>query len=146
MKNINVVKCQIVKEKTMKYYFKSISNPLDAVKIIKAYIGDSDRENFVIVCLDTRNNITAIHTVSVGNINSTIVHPREVFKIAILANSNSIIIAHNHPSGDPSPSEEDKEMTKRMIDAGDILGIQVLDHIITGDDATYISLKENGLM
>ena len=115
MKRINIVQCRLVKEKTISYDFKKISKPLDAVKIIKAYIGNSDRENFVIVCLDTRNNITAIHTVAIGTINETRVHPREIFKIAILANSNSIIIAHNHPSGDPSPSREDIEFTKNPV-------------------------------
>lgn len=146
MKRINVVQCQLVKEKTMTYDFKNISTPLDGAKIIKAYIGNSDREHFVIACLDTRNNITAIHTVSIGTINETSVHPREVFKIAILANSASIIIAHNHPSGDTSPSEEDVEVTKRIVYAGKILGIEVLDHIVIGDDEEYTSFKESGLM
>ena len=146
MKRINVVQCQLVKEKTMTYDFKTISNPLDGAKVIKAYIGNSDRENFVVVCLDTKNNITAIHTVSTGTINETIVHPREVFKIAILANSASIIIAHNHPSGNPSPSEDDVKTTKKIFDAGEILGIEVLDHIVLGDEGQYVSLKESGLM
>ena len=146
MKRINVVKCQIVKEKTMTYDFKTISNPTDAAKVVKAYIGNSDRENFVVICLDTKSNITAIHTVSIGNINSSIVHPREVFKVAILANSAAIIIAHNHPSGEPSPSEEDKKMTERIVNAGEILGIDIFDHIILGDDEKYVSFEENGLM
>ena len=146
MKRINIVKCQIVKEKTMAYNFKAISNTEDGARIVKAYIGNSDREHFVVVCLDTKNNITAIHTVSIGTINETCVHPREVFKIAILANSTSIIIAHNHPSGEPSPSEEDKKVTERIINAGEILGIPLLDHIIIGDEEQYISFKESGLM
>lgn len=147
MKRINIVKCQIVKEKTMTYDFKTISTPADAVGIIKAYIGNPDRENFVLACLDTRNNITAINTVSIGNLNSSITHPREIFKVAILANSASIIVAHNHPTGDPTPSQEDLRITKRIVDAGNILGIQVLDHIIVSDDGEqYVSLKEKGLM
>ena len=146
MKRINVVKCQIVKEKTMAYDFKTISQPLDAARIIKAYIGNSDRENFVVACLDTKNNITAINTVSIGTINSASAHPREVFKIAILANSASIIIAHNHPSGDPSPGREDIELTKNIVDAGKILGIEVLDHVVIGYDEQYVSFKEIGLM
>lgn len=146
MKRINVVQCQLVKEKTMTYDFKSIRKPSDGAKIIKAYIGNSDRENFVIACLDTKNNITAIHTVAIGGINSTSAHPREVFKVAILANSTSIIIAHNHPSGDPSPSREDIEYTKNIVSAGDILGIKVLDHIVIGDDEEYISFEERGIL
>ena len=146
MKRINIVKCQMVKEKSMAYDFKTISKPLDASKVVKAYIGNSDRENFVIVCLDTRNNITAIHTVSIGTINESSVHAREVFKIAILANSAYIIISHNHPSGDLTPSSADKKVTKYIVDAGNILGIQVLDHIIIGDEEEYLSFKESGLM
>lgn len=147
MKRINIVKCQIVKEKTMAYEFKAISKPLDVARIIKSFIGNADRENFVLACLDVKNNITAIHTVSIGTIDSTIVTPREVFKVAILANSASIIIAHNHPSsGDILPSREDLEMTERIVDAGNILGITVLDNIITGDDEQYFSFKENDLI
>ena len=146
MKRINVVQCQIVKEKTMSYDFKTISKPVEGAKIIKAYIGNSDRENFVIACLDTRNNITAINTVSIGTINETIVHPREIFKIAILANSANIIIAHNHPSGNPSPSREDIEFTKKIVSAGKLLDIEVLDHIVVGDDEKYFSFKEGGLI
>ena len=146
MKRINIVKCQLVKEKTMAYDFKTISSPMDIARVIKAYIGNSDRENFVVVCLDNKSNITAINTVSIGNINSTIAHPREVFKIAILANSSCIVIAHNHPSGDSSPSREDIEYTKNIVEAGNIIGIEVLDHVVIGDDDKYTSFKENDLM
>ena len=130
----------------MSYDFKTISKPVEGAKIIKAYIGNSDRENFVIACLDTRNNITAINTVSIGTINETIVHPREIFKIAILANSANIIIAHNHPSGNPSPSREDIEFTKKIVSAWKLLDIEVLDHIVVGDDEKYFSFKEGGLI
>lgn len=146
MKRINIVKCQLVKEKTMSYDYKKISSPEDGAKIIKAYIGNSDRENFIVACLDTRNNVTAIHTVSIGSINETIVYPREVFKIAILANSKAIILAHNHPAGDPSPSREDVNFTENIVKAGKILGIEVLDHIVVGDGEEYVSFKEKGLM
>ena len=146
MKRINIVQCRLVKEKAMSYDFKNISNPEDGAKIIKAYIGNSDRENFVVACLDIRGNITALNTVSIGTINETSVHPREVFKVAILANSISIVIAHNHPSGDTSPSREDVEFTKRIVNAGKIIGIEVLDHIVIGDDEEYTSFKESGLM
>lgn len=146
MKRINIVKCQLVKEKTMAYAFKTISKPSDIARIIKAYIGNSDRENFVVVCMDNKNNVTAINTVSIGNINSTIAHPREIFKIAILANSAGIVIAHNHPSGNPSPSKKDIEYTKNIVEAGEILGIEVLDHVVVGDDEQYFSFEENDLM
>ncbi|MTI84963.1 MAG: hypothetical protein FH756_13985 [Firmicutes bacterium] len=88
---------------------------------------------------------TCFHTVSVGTLNSAQVHPREVFKVAIISNSAAIILGHNHPSGDPEPSHEDIEVTNRLVEAGQILGIEVLDHIVCGD-SKYISLKTKGLM
>ena len=97
-----------------------------------------------LITLDTKNNITGIFTVSTGSLNASIVHPREVFKRAVLQNAASIIICHNHPSGDPTPSQEDINTTKRIYDAGKILGIELLDHIIIGDN-DYISLKERGV-
>lgn len=101
-----------------------------------------DRENFVVLLLDTKNKVIGINTVSIGTLNSSLVHPREVFKPAILASAAALILAHNHPSGDPKPSREDIEVTKRLIEAGGLLGIQVLDHIIVGDYC--VSLKEQG--
>ncbi len=92
--------------------------------------------------LNTKNNITGINVVSIGSLNSSLVHPREVFKAAILGNAAAIILAHNHPSGDPSPSPEDLEITRRLVEAGKILGIEVLDHVIIGD--RWESLKERG--
>ncbi|MEI5988485.1 JAB domain-containing protein, partial [Dehalobacter restrictus] len=93
----------------------------------------------------TRNNVLGISPVSVGSLNSSIVHPRECFKDAIRRNTNTIILLHNHPSGDPSPSREDLDITKRLAEGGKILGIEVLDHIIIGDKK-YVSLKEQGII
>ena len=81
-----------------------------------------------------------------GSLNVSVVHPREVFKRAILQNANSIILMHNHPSGDPTPSKEDIDMTDRLIEAGELLGIRVLDHIVIGDENNYISLKQENLL
>jgi DNA repair protein RadC len=95
--------------------------------------------------LDIKNKVIGINTVSIGNLNSSIVHPREVFKPAILSNAASILLAHNHPSGDPEPSREDVAITTRLVEAGKILGIDVIDHLILGDGC-YHSLKEAGHM
>ena len=132
MKSINIVSLKMVKESSMKYTTR-ISSPADVADLVSQYLDNADRENFVVVCLDRKGEPTAIHTVSIGNLHSSIVHPREVFKVAVLSNSASIILAHNHPSGDPTPSTEDLKVTQRIKSAGEILGIDVLDHIIVGD-------------
>lgn len=101
-------------------------------------------EHFAILCLDTRNNLI-FHEVSVGTLNASLVHPREVFKKAIQANTAQVIIAHNHPSGNPTPSEEDIITTRRLVEAGRILGIAVTDHIIVSVD-NFVSFKEQRLI
>ena len=98
------------------------------------------------MCLDTKNKVTGLFKVSQGSLNSSIVHPREVFKRALMQNSNSIILAHNHPSGDVTPSGEDISITRRLQEAGDILGIKVLDHLIIGAGGRYKSFKEDGII
>lgn len=103
------------------------------------------KEHFRIVLLDTKNQIIVTEEISVGTLNASIVHPRDVFKAAIKRNSNSMILIHNHPSGDPTPSNEDINITNRLIDAGNLIGIKVLDHIIIGDNR-YISFKEKNLI
>ena len=123
----------------------TVRSPEDAAHAIQKEISDEDREIFLVLCLNTKNEVVAIHRASVGSINSTIVHPREVFKAAILNNACSILVAHNHPSYQTNPSPEDIEVTKRLIEAGEILGIEVVDHIIVGG-SKYISLKEKGYM
>ncbi len=103
------------------------------------------KEIFKALLLDTKNQVIKIVDVSVGSLNSSIVHPREVFSEAIKCGCNSIVFVHNHPSGDPNPSTEDIKTTQRLEEAGDILGIRVLDHIIIGDKK-YISFKDKGIM
>lgn len=122
-----------------------IRNPQRVVKAIRASIQDKAREHFKLIILNSRNRVLSISTVSVGTINSNLVHPREVFKEAIRHNAASVILAHNHPSGNPEPSEEDREITGRLIEAGRIIGISVLDHVIVGKNS-YYSFKEKGLM
>ena len=102
------------------------------------------KEHFLILLLDTRGQLIKLSEISVGSLDSSIVHPREVFKEAISASAASVIFVHNHPSGDPEPSEDDVKLTKRLAEAGEIVGIDVLDHIIISDKK-YLSLKRDGL-
>lgn len=104
-----------------------------------------EREHFVILMLNTKNKVKKRETISVGSLNATVVHPREVFRAAILHNSASIICVHNHPSGDPTPSPEDIQVAKRLTETGELIGIPVLDHMVIGADG-YISLQERGLV
>lgn len=145
-KRVNVVSIKMVKESSILYSKRTISSPSDAVDIAREFLETCDREQLIVICLNTKNEPTTINIVSVGSLNSSIVHPREVFKPAILSNSASIIIAHNHPSGCPNPSSEDINITKRIKESGEILGIKLLDHIIIGDNNNYISIKERGLI
>ncbi|WP_240420333.1 RadC family protein [Paenibacillus periandrae] len=105
-------------------------------------ITNLDREHFIVIYLNVKNRVIGRETISIGSLNAAIVHPREVFKAAIRRGAASIICAHNHPSGKPDPSSEDIELTKRLVEAGEIVGIEVLDHIIVGQ--TTYSFKENG--
>ncbi|MFA5576208.1 MAG: DNA repair protein RadC [Tissierellaceae bacterium] len=103
------------------------------------------KEHFRIALLDTKNQIIVTEEISIGTLNASIVHPRDVFKAAIKRNANAMILIHNHPSGDPKPSNEDINITRRLVDAGNLIGIKVLDHIIIGDNR-YISFKEKNLI
>lgn len=103
------------------------------------------KEHFKIAILDTKNQILKIEDISVGTLNASIVHPRDVFKIAIKSNANAIILIHNHPSGDTTPSNEDINITNRLVECGSLLGIKVLDHIIIGDN-DFLSFKEKNLL
>ena len=124
-----------------------ITSPLDAAKIASHYIGDEDREVLLVLVLNSKNEVNAIHRCHVGSLNASIVHPREVMKTAIINNGASIIIAHNHPSYNPTESREDVEITRRIAEAGRILGIELLDHlIVTNDIHKFTSLKEKGVI
>jgi DNA repair protein RadC len=108
-----------------------------AARVLRPFFAGLDREQFLIACLDAKHAIIGVNIVSVGSLTLSIVHPREVFKAAILLNSAAIICTHNHPSGEPEPSSEDRVLTTRLRQAGDLIGITVLDHIILGDDRTF---------
>src|SRR3990167_5671387 len=122
-----------------------IKDPQSVVKAIRASIKDKAKEHFKLILLNARNKIIGISTVSIGSLNASIVHPREVFKDAIKHNAYSLVLAHNHPSGDPEPSEDDIKMTRQLIDSGKILGIEVIDHIIVTQNK-YLSFKAKGVI
>lgn len=106
-----------------------IRGPEDVVRLLPR-LKRLEREHFLVVLLNARHEVDAVETVSVGSLNASIVHPREVFKPAVMQSAASVVFVHNHPSGDPEPSEEDLSITKRLVEAGDLLGIGVLDHVI----------------
>jgi len=126
-----------------------IKSPDDVRQVVKQILMQEmrgyDREHFMALYLDRKGGLIVKEDVSVGGLHSSIVHPREVFKTAVKRSAASIILAHNHPSGDPAPSREDIEITRRLLDAGRIMGIEILDHVIIGEQ-TYCSLKEKGLL
>jgi DNA repair protein RadC len=149
-KRINIYSVKLIKEKSELYDLMDIviRDPQVANDVIKKVldINNSTVEKFGIITLTVKNKIAGIHIISIGNLNTSIVHPREVFQQAILNNANAVVLFHNHPSGDPTESIEDVEATKRLIEAGDILGIKVIDHIIVGEDNKYVSFKAKGIM
>ena len=144
-KRINIVSIKMIKESSFLYQTRTISSPKDAYEMIKEQLEGLDREQFIIACLNTKNEPTNITVVSVGSLNKAIVHPREVFKTAILSNAASIMAFHNHPSGETTPSQQDIQLTKRLYEAGELLGIKLLDHLIIGD-GSFTSLKEKGYL
>lgn len=151
-KRIDLVSIKLIKEASVLYNCRTITSSTSAADLVREFIEDADREFFIVVCLDTKNQPTCINTVSVGSLSCSIVHPRESFKTAILSNAASVIFAHNHPSSASSalsgmlePSQDDIETTNRLVEAGKILGIKVLDHIIIGHNE-WISFKQKGLM
>jgi len=120
-----------------------INSAEDIKKLFLSKMSNLKKENFKVIYLDSRKKIIKEETIFVGSLNSTIVHPREIFEPAISEGAAAVILMHNHPSGDSAPSKEDLEITKQLIESGKILGIEVLDHIIIGEKTIY-SLRENG--
>ncbi len=123
----------------------SITNPRQAAELFMEELRYKKKEYFKILLLNTKNHIISREEISVGSLNASIVHPREIFNIPLRKSASSVILFHNHPSGDPSPSQEDLEVTRRLVEAGNILGIAVRDHIIIGDGCFY-SFREKGLL
>ncbi len=145
-KRVSIIKTVIIKERTMLYGARQINTPTLAADLARDLFANADREMLVVASLDAKCNPLSLEIAAVGNVNTCIVSPREIFKNAILSNAVHIMIFHNHLSGDPTPSKEDIAVTKRLIDVGELLGIPLIDHIIIGDGTDYLSLREGGLV
>jgi DNA repair protein RadC len=124
---------------------KTIRGPQDVAGLLMNEMRYLDREHFRVLLLNTKNHVLQSCLISVGSLNSSLVHPREVFKFAIKHSAAAIILCHNHPSGSPDPSNEDIDITRRLVEAGKVIGIEVLDHVVIGD-GVYVSLKERGML
>ena len=146
MKSFAKYSLMLVKDGKIPYECETILNtPIKVYELVKTLnIQESAEEEVHIICLDVKNKPIGTFMVSRGGLNQSIAHPREIFKRALLLNSSSIILAHNHPSGDSTPSTKDKITTKILVECGEMLGVNVIDHIIVGDD--YRSLKEEGIL
>lgn len=144
-KRVDIVSLRLVKESSLLYKDRAIRSPQDGYNLFKQFLGELDREYFVVMCLDVKNQPTAINVCHIGNLNSCIVSPREIMKTAILSNAASLILLHNHPSGHAKPSQEDIDVTRRLKEVGNIMGIEVIDHLVIGDDS-FVSLKEEGYL
>jgi DNA repair protein RadC len=143
---IPVYRVSLVREGAVPCEAYKFRNSATVSKLLHTYLADADREHFVVFFVDQKNWVIGMHTVSMGSLTASIVHPREVFKAAILANAAAIVCGHNHPSGDVQPSREDRASTKRLVDAGKLLGIEVLDHIIIGREGVYFSFADENIL
>lgn len=141
-----VYRLKLVRGGTLRLPKVRVAGPLRAARIISEFIGDADREMLVALFLDSEQVPTGIQTVAVGTIDMVATTPREVFKGAVLANADAIVLGHNHTHGSLDPSDEDVRMTKAMIDVGIVLGITVVDHVIVGPSGRFVSLRKKGLL
>ena len=139
-----VMKTVVIREDAPLWVNTRFTRPAQVFEMFRD-LNNETKEHFITLHLDGKNRIMCKVTVSIGSLNQSIVHPREVFKTALLSNAAAILLLHNHPSGDPNPSNEDRLITRRLIECGQLLGIHVLDHIIIGADG-FISFVEDGLM
>jgi DNA repair protein RadC len=124
---------------------RTVKSPDDIIKMVKKDLKGKKKEHFILASLDTRNHLIATKIISIGSLDASIVHPREVFLEAITNIASSVIFIHNHPSGNPEPSEEDIKLTRQLVESGKLLGIEVLDHIIISDTG-YFSMKEKNIL
>ena len=122
---------------------KRVSNPEDSYKLLAPSMEHLEHEVFKVILLDDKHRVISIPLVSVGHLNASLVHPRECFKAAVRQNASRVVLAHNHPSGNPRPSDDDLRITQRLVDCGNVLGIEVIDHIVIGFNS-YHSFLKNG--
>ncbi|MFY9268996.1 MAG: JAB domain-containing protein [Candidatus Manganitrophaceae bacterium] len=125
------VKVKLIKEARPEWATR-ISDKEDVYTMLKRYYRFHDREEALVICLDNKNTPTHIHSLAVGSLSLCIVHPREVFKVALLANAAQVIFVHNHPSDDPTPSDEDRKITRRLSEAGELMGMSLIDSLVVG--------------
>lgn len=145
-KRVGIIKTQIIRERSILYGKRRLRNTMDAVELVHSMFQYADKEMMVVLSLDTKNAPLALEIVSVGTVNSCLIQMRELFKHSILNNATSILCFHNHPSGIPTPSKDDIAVTKQIEEAGRLLGIRLLDHIIIGSEKSYVSLRERGIV
>jgi DNA repair protein RadC len=141
-----MIKVKSLEIKEIEYSYDKrpkISGMNDVIEAVKPMIADPNKEFFIALYLNTKNGVLKQEVISIGSLNANIIHPREIFKTACMISASSIIVAHNHPSGDPSPSREDIEITIKLSEAGKMMGIELLDHVIIGYDKNY-GFKESG--
>lgn len=138
-----LITCQIGYDRSRVCEQPTASGPDDMARILRERIGEQDREHVAVLLLDTKHKPLGVHIVSIGTLSSATCDPRYVYRAAIVANAHTLVMSHNHPSGDPAPSLEDIRATQRMIESGQILGIEVLDHIIIGERDRYVSLRSS---
>jgi DNA repair protein RadC len=144
---VPVYRVALVRETSLPAPAPRLRSAVHAAELLRQYLGAVDREHFVVILLDRKNTPIGINTVSIGSLTASVVHMREVFKPAILANAAAILCGHNHPSGDPEPSREDRALTQRLVDTGKLLGMPLIDHVVIGDGTTaYVSFADQGLI
>ena len=138
-------KVSLVREGSCPSAHNTIRTPEDVAAIMGPEYENAVVETAQMLALDTKNKIIGVFIISTGSLNASIIHPRDVFQRAILSNAASVILVHNHPSGDPTPSLEDMELTRKLMEAGKVLDIAVLDHVVMGENR-FVSMKEKGLL
>lgn len=138
---IGNLRVRLVRDSSTPSDSKTIRGTRDAASVARASLEGADREHFIVLLLNTKHAVIGVNTVSIGGLSSAPVHPREVFKPALISGAASIIVAHNHPSGDPEPSRDDLLITEQLRAAGRILGIELLDHIVVGEPG-FVSMRE----
>jgi DNA repair protein RadC len=145
MKRIPLVSLRVVRERTIPYRTTRLVNAQAVFELFRHMAEDLDREAMWVACLDSKNRLTCLSQVALGTLNAAPAHPREILKVALLTNAHAVITVHNHPSGDPAPSREDRLVTAQIKEAAHIVGITFLDHLIVGDGSYYSFADQGGL-
>ncbi|WP_288394134.1 JAB domain-containing protein [uncultured Vagococcus sp.] len=141
-KRVNIVSLELVRESSLLYGPRQCTSVEAAYELVSPFIKNKDREHFLVLGLNTKNEPTVIHIAHIGTANQSIAVPRDILKPVLLSNGNRMIVSHNHPSGDTTPSKQDNDFTKRLQEAGKIIGIELIDHLIVSPNDIYYSFKE----